>query len=92
MSINDSEVRIVHNSETQASLLTAYFKDLFASNFTTNPRPQSLITIVHVDLTLCPTNFCSMHVLAMKQPSGLNATVEGKIHRNEIGAGTLIPL
>ena len=39
VSINDSEGRIVHNNETQATLLTAYFKDLFAPNFRINPRP-----------------------------------------------------
>ena len=39
VSINDSEGRTVHNIETQASLLTAHFKDLFAPNLTTNPHP-----------------------------------------------------
>ena len=39
VSINDSEGRTVHNIETQASLLTAHFKALFAPNMTTNPYP-----------------------------------------------------
>ena len=39
VSITDSEVRALHNIETQASLLTAHFKVLFAPNMTTNPRP-----------------------------------------------------
>ena len=39
VSINDSEGRTVHNIETQASLLTAHFKVLFAPNLTTSPPP-----------------------------------------------------
>ena len=39
VSVNDSEGRTSHNVETQASLLTAHFKDLFAPNLTTNPGP-----------------------------------------------------
>ena len=115
MSINDSEGRTIHNIDTQASLLTAHFKGLFAPKLMTNPRPP-LCTELRYPISrmevqdaasklknnhACGPDFvpnellkyaCAHNEAAKWIAHLLNAAVEDKIHLNEIGAGTLVPL